>query len=186
MHSTNNVYELVIKISKDLEILLEDEFGASGRGLHEKISSVQTELPAPLVKRMRYLATIRNRLVHGDIASVPDRPAFVQAYEQSKRELQSICQYKKAAQEQALQEARAQTLAQKQLKEARARAQALLQQQLQADRAQALTEQRTQTRVHSLAHQQIQAPRAQIQAEERIQADERRMRRQSNLCCTIL
>ncbi len=36
---SDNDYELVIKASKELEHLLETEFGATGRGLHEKIAA---------------------------------------------------------------------------------------------------------------------------------------------------
>ena len=41
---SSNDYELVIKTSKDLEYFLESEFDARGKGLHEKISSVENKL----------------------------------------------------------------------------------------------------------------------------------------------
>ena len=63
-HSSND-YELVIKTSKELEYFLELKFKANGKGLHEKINSLpQDSLPMPLIKKMRYLATIRNKLIH--------------------------------------------------------------------------------------------------------------------------
>jgi len=56
--------ETVIKLSKKAEHILESDYGASGRGLHEKVSSVEKKIPAGLVKKLRYVATIRNHLVH--------------------------------------------------------------------------------------------------------------------------
>jgi len=56
--------ETVINISKKAEHILGNEYGAQGRGLHEKISSVERKLPQPLVKKLRYVATIRNNFVH--------------------------------------------------------------------------------------------------------------------------
>jgi hypothetical protein len=38
---SSNDYELVIKTSKELEYLLEAEWGAQGKGLHEKLNFVQ-------------------------------------------------------------------------------------------------------------------------------------------------
>mmetsp|Transcript_22626 Transcript_22626/g.57943 ORF Transcript_22626/g.57943 Transcript_22626/m.57943 type:complete len:116 (+) Transcript_22626:230-577(+) len=89
-HATND-YELVIRSSKELEALLETEFGASGRGLHEKITSVQGQLSPGLVKQMRYLATIRNKLIHEPgFDDIPDRAAFIRRFEESLAELQAI------------------------------------------------------------------------------------------------
>ncbi|MGR5322202.1 hypothetical protein [Vibrio sp. DNB22_19_1] len=56
-------YEIVIENSKDLEGRLA-KIGATGKGLHEKTSSVSGLLPAELVKELRAVATIRNKLVH--------------------------------------------------------------------------------------------------------------------------
>jgi len=58
--------ERIIKLSKRIEATLEGAFGASGRGLHEKISSVEKSLPENIVKRARRIATIRNKAVHED------------------------------------------------------------------------------------------------------------------------
>lgn len=37
--SIKNDYELVIRVSKQLEAVLEAKFGARGRGLHEKVTT---------------------------------------------------------------------------------------------------------------------------------------------------
>ncbi len=88
---SNNDYELVIKTSKELEFFLEQEFRASGKGLHEKISSVQNQLPDSLIKQMRFLATIRNKLIHErGFDKIPDRSTFIASFEKSKEELSLV------------------------------------------------------------------------------------------------
>ena len=54
-----NDYELVIREPKELEYILEQEFGAHVRGLYEKTSSCDEVLPVKLIKDMRCLATSR-------------------------------------------------------------------------------------------------------------------------------
>ena len=44
--------------------MLEQKFGATGRGLHEKLSSIEYQLEAGLVKNIRWIATMRNKVVH--------------------------------------------------------------------------------------------------------------------------
>jgi hypothetical protein len=86
-------YELVITSCKRLEGLLEQGFGASGRGLHEKVSSVQSNLPEPLIKKLRYIATIRNRLVHdADYHALDDKPGFERASKEAERQLAAMLQ----------------------------------------------------------------------------------------------
>lgn len=85
-----NDFELVIRVSKELEWVLESYFAASGKGLHEKISSAQG-LPPQLERRMRYLATIRNKLIHErGFDAIPDRPMFIAHFEESRAELAAI------------------------------------------------------------------------------------------------
>ena len=56
--------DIVVTQSKTLEALLEQKFGATGRGLHEKLSSIEYQLEAGLVKNIRWIATMRNKVVH--------------------------------------------------------------------------------------------------------------------------
>ena len=56
--------DIVVTQSKALEALLEQKFGATGRGLHEKLSSIEYQLEAGLVKNIRWIATMRNKVVH--------------------------------------------------------------------------------------------------------------------------
>jgi hypothetical protein len=69
--------DLAIKTSKRLERLLETRYGAEGRGLHEKLASVESMLSPEALGHGRYVATMRNKVVHEDGFSLPDRPRFL-------------------------------------------------------------------------------------------------------------
>lgn len=74
--------EFAIESAKKLESALGRNFGAAGRGLHEKIDSVATQLDSRTVRDLRYIATIRNRIVHEDTtAAIDDRRKFTEAVE---------------------------------------------------------------------------------------------------------
>ena len=87
--ATTNDYELVCRATKEIEWILESEFGApSGKhvGLHAKISAARTRGGQPLspvlVSKLRRLATVRNSLVHDrKVNLISDRAAFVRDYE---------------------------------------------------------------------------------------------------------
>lgn len=70
--------EVAVKGAQQLEMLLEDRCGATGRGLHEKVSSVESQLAGDLVRKIRWIATLRNRVVH-EAAQIPNLAAFEQA-----------------------------------------------------------------------------------------------------------
>jgi hypothetical protein len=53
----------LLKATRPLEAALRRK-GAQGRGLHGLVSSVEDQLPADLVKQIRWLATLRNKAVH--------------------------------------------------------------------------------------------------------------------------
>src|SRR4051794_18693592 len=83
--------ELAITRTKALESLLEAGLGATGKGLHEKGSSVQAKLPPPLVKKLRFVATIRNKIVHeSDYQKMDDRAAFERACDEAEGELRAM------------------------------------------------------------------------------------------------
>ena len=83
--------ELAISRTKALESLLEAALGATGKGLHEKVSSVQAKLPPPLVKKLRFVATIRNKIVHeSDYQKMDDRPAFERVCDEAEGELRAM------------------------------------------------------------------------------------------------
>jgi hypothetical protein len=56
----------IIEYNKKIEKILVNKYHATGKGLHSKVSSVESELSPELVKKIRYIATIRNKLVHED------------------------------------------------------------------------------------------------------------------------
>eukprot|EP00996_Jenningsia_fusiforme_P001764 NODE_2626_length_1154_cov_31.258824_g2404_i0.p1 GENE.NODE_2626_length_1154_cov_31.258824_g2404_i0~~NODE_2626_length_1154_cov_31.258824_g2404_i0.p1 ORF type:complete len:302 (-),score=55.12 NODE_2626_length_1154_cov_31.258824_g2404_i0:168-1073(-) len=85
-------YGLVIVACKELEGILEKRFGARGRGLHEKATTATLQkgdsLPASLTKRLRYIASVRNQLVHqSDCPVVTDRAGYSAAVAACKSEL---------------------------------------------------------------------------------------------------
>mmetsp|Transcript_13444 Transcript_13444/g.24340 ORF Transcript_13444/g.24340 Transcript_13444/m.24340 type:complete len:121 (+) Transcript_13444:140-502(+) len=90
-----NDFELVIRATKDLEHLLETGFGAPrGKtvGLHDKITAVQRshDLSQESVKKLRYLVTVRNKLVHDhDFNALPDRVHFAKSYDLVEKELKA-------------------------------------------------------------------------------------------------
>src|SRR5436190_22500228 len=83
--------ELAVTRTKALEALLEQAFGATGKGLHEKVSSVQNRLSPSLVKKLRFIATVRNKIVHeSDYKQIDDPNGFVRACDEAEAELRSM------------------------------------------------------------------------------------------------
>jgi hypothetical protein len=68
--------ELAINLSRRLESLLEKNYQATGKGLHEKVSSVEGKLSSQLVKNLRYIATMRNSVVHQEGFVIDDLAGF--------------------------------------------------------------------------------------------------------------
>jgi|SRR6185369_2828196 len=64
--------ETLIKASKMIETSLVTHYNAQGRGLHDKLSMVGHHLPSSIVKKIRYIATIRNKAVHDDNFELTD------------------------------------------------------------------------------------------------------------------
>lgn len=83
--------DLAIKSSKKIETRLESVLGATGRGLHEKVTSIEHKIPTALVKRIRYIATIRNKLIHEEsFSKINDRPSFKAAVKHVSKELKKL------------------------------------------------------------------------------------------------
>jgi len=91
-----NDFELVIRATKDLEHLLETQFGAPSSkedGLHDKITHAQesADLSKETVNKMRYLVTIRDSLVHDHrFNKLPDRRKFALIYDSVEEELKEV------------------------------------------------------------------------------------------------
>jgi hypothetical protein len=83
--------ELAITRTKALETLLEGALGATGKGLHEKVTSVEDRLPPPLVKKLRFVATVRNKIVHeASYQKLDDRDGFVRACDEAEAQLRAM------------------------------------------------------------------------------------------------
>ncbi len=83
--------ELAVTRTKSLESFLEQALGATGKGLHEKVSSVQDRLQPALVRKLRFIATIRNKIVHeSSYEKIDDRGAFIRACDEVDAELKSL------------------------------------------------------------------------------------------------
>ncbi|POM69215.1 Hypothetical protein PHPALM_14521 [Phytophthora palmivora] len=91
-----NDYQLAIETSKELEYLLETEFNAHGQGLHEKVSSIESAIPVPTVRSIRYVATLRNRLIHDrEMKALPDRQTFIKKFDDAMVELNILIEKKR-------------------------------------------------------------------------------------------
>lgn len=86
-----NHYELVIKRSKKLESILEENFGAKGTGLHQKTTSVENKLPKELIRKLHKIATIRNTLVHEvTVDELDDPDDFENTFNDAEKSLEAI------------------------------------------------------------------------------------------------
>lgn len=56
--------EAAVRGSKRIEAVLRDGFGAEGRGLHEYLGSVEHRIPSDIVRKARFIASVRNKVVH--------------------------------------------------------------------------------------------------------------------------
>ncbi|KAG1686194.1 hypothetical protein DVH05_007076 [Phytophthora capsici] len=93
---SNNDYQLAIEASKELEYLLEKEFNAHGQGLHERVTSVETAIPQRTVRSIRYVATLRNQLIHNrEMKALPDRQQFIKKFDDAMVELNIIIEKKR-------------------------------------------------------------------------------------------
>jgi hypothetical protein len=61
-----NKYELTVKTSKEIESMLEKYWHAEGRGLREKLDSVEKHMSPFLFKKIRHIAYVRNNFMHND------------------------------------------------------------------------------------------------------------------------
>ena len=74
--------ETAVQSSRLIENLLELRLGATGRGLHQKITSVEHRLPEHIVNRARFIASVRNGVVHDPTKFISDREGFENAVEE--------------------------------------------------------------------------------------------------------
>ncbi len=68
--------DLVVKQSRKIESLLKTHYHAEGKGLHQLISSCEERLPHEVIKKLRFIATMRNKVVHEEGYKLEDKSAF--------------------------------------------------------------------------------------------------------------
>ncbi len=59
--------------------LLRTQYHAEGKGLHQLISSCEERLPHDVIAKLRFIATVRNKVVHEDNYKLDDRKGFMAA-----------------------------------------------------------------------------------------------------------
>ncbi|MDD3590818.1 MAG: hypothetical protein PHO46_11210 [Thermoguttaceae bacterium] len=69
----------VTQMSQTLERLLEKSCNARGRGLLEKLSSVQNQIPNDIQKQVRFIATIQKKATRENAKIVEEKYKDVQA-----------------------------------------------------------------------------------------------------------
>ncbi|EGR0479791.1 DUF4145 domain-containing protein [Vibrio cholerae] len=79
--------EQVVLQTRKLETLLREQYHAEGKGLHQLITSCEERLPHDVIKKLRYVATIRNKVVHEDDYRLDDRKAFLAVCQECEDEL---------------------------------------------------------------------------------------------------
>ncbi|BDY05724.1 hypothetical protein [Ferrimonas sp. YFM] len=82
--------EIAVTQSKRIEAALTEQFGAEGRGLHEKVSSVEHQLPKLLIRQIRWIATLRNKAVHEPDFSLNDPDEFVRRADHVMAQLKAL------------------------------------------------------------------------------------------------
>ena len=79
--------EKVVKRTRRLEALLRLRYHADGRGLHQLVTSVEERLPHDVIAKLRYVATIRNKVVHDEDYQLDDRKHFLAVCDECEKEL---------------------------------------------------------------------------------------------------
>lgn len=79
--------EQVVVHTRRLETLLREQYHANGKGLHQLITSCEERLPHDVITKLRFVATIRNKVVHEDDYRLEDRKAFFAVCRECEKEL---------------------------------------------------------------------------------------------------
>jgi hypothetical protein len=87
--------DLAVRQCKELESTLRSKHGADGEGLHQLVTSVESRLPPELVRILRRVATIRNKIVHEeDYRRLDDKKGFVADCAEAKKQLNALARRK--------------------------------------------------------------------------------------------
>ncbi|MDG3086670.1 DUF4145 domain-containing protein [Vibrio hannami] len=79
--------ERVVVRTRRLEKLLRVQYHADGKGLHQLITSSEERLPHDVISKLRYVATIRNKIVHEENYELEDSKAFFSVCDDCEQEL---------------------------------------------------------------------------------------------------
>ncbi|UTV27831.1 DUF4145 domain-containing protein [Photobacterium atrarenae] len=79
--------ELVVTRTRRLERLLRQHYHAEGKGLHQLITSCERRLPHEIIPTLRFVATVRNKIVHEDGYQLDDKAGFIAACKACEAEL---------------------------------------------------------------------------------------------------
>ncbi|PFG58770.1 hypothetical protein ATG66_0079 [Vibrio sp. ES.051] len=79
--------EKVVMRTRTIEKLLRTQYHAEGKGLHQLINSCEERLPHDVIAKLRFIATVRNKVVHEDDYKLNDRTGFMAACDACEKEL---------------------------------------------------------------------------------------------------
>lgn len=79
--------EKVVIRTRRIEKLLRTQYHADGKGLHQLITSCEERLPHDVIGKLRYIATIRNKVVHEDGYKLDSRKDFLSTCDECEKEL---------------------------------------------------------------------------------------------------
>lgn len=79
--------EKVVVRTRKLEKLLRTQYHAEGRGLHQLITSCEERLPHDVISKLRFIATIRNKVVHEDDYQLDSKRDFFAVCDDCEKEL---------------------------------------------------------------------------------------------------
>lgn len=67
----------IIKYTREIETILKSKFKAEGTGLHSQLNSIDLKLSDELIKKIRYIASVRNDTMHNHSAKVDIKSFFL-------------------------------------------------------------------------------------------------------------
>ncbi|WP_100754029.1 DUF4145 domain-containing protein [Vibrio salilacus] len=79
--------ENVVTRTRKIEALLRAQYHADGKGLHQLITSCEERLPHDVISKLRYIATIRNKVVHEHDFKLDGYNDFMSVCDECEKEL---------------------------------------------------------------------------------------------------
>ncbi|MGF1752960.1 DUF4145 domain-containing protein [Vibrio makurazakiensis] len=79
--------ETVVVRTRRIEKLLRLQYHAEGKGLHQLITSSEERLPHDVIGKLRFIATIRNKIVHEEDYKLEDKKQFLSVCDECEKEL---------------------------------------------------------------------------------------------------